>query len=375
MTIEDTTEGRIYAANPYFFQVDTAGNQLPYIDYQNERYINENEIRLLKLVNGEVDYKSQSVQLESAPQLLDGAEKGGYSIQINPGCGAALFSFNVTHPDMEKRSVYGDIRFRQAMSMAMNRAEINDVAYYGMGVVEQYTGISPAPDFISDEMKNYMTQYDPAAANALLDEIGLADTDGDGFRELPSGAPFVMSIDYATQGIGGVEVELVARHWNEVGVKTNFKEVTPDEYRGSQSSNALDVHAWDKGHPLAIVAGNPENFKAPFGNYFSHTQGMLWAAYIDSEGSDGVKPPQWVYDLSDAIDAFQSYALGTPESNEWGEKMTTMITEQSLLLGTVKAPFPTYHRNALKNFAQFKTTSYEYYRTYPYLPTQWYLDE
>jgi peptide/nickel transport system substrate-binding protein len=375
MTIEDTTEGRIYAANPYFFQVDTAGNQLPYIDYQNERYINENEIRLLKLVNGEVDYKSQSVQLESAPQLLDGAEKGGYSLQINPGCGAALFSFNVTHPDMEKRSVYGDIRFRQAMSMAMNRDEINDVAYYGMGVVEQYTGISPAPDFISDEMKNYMTQYDPAAANALLDQIGLADTDGDGFRELPSGAPFVMSIDYATQGIGGVEVELVARHWNEVGVKTNFKEVTPDEYRGSQSSNALDVHAWDKGHPLAIVAGNPENFKAPFGNYFSHTQGMLWAAYIDSDGSDGVKPPQWVYDLSDAIDAFQSYALGTPESNEWGEKMTTMITEQSLLLGTVKAPFPTYHRNALKNFAQFKTTSYEYYRTYPYLPTQWYLDE
>ena len=65
MTIEDTTEGRIYAANPYFHQVDTAGNQLPYIDYQNERYINENEIRLLKLVNGEVDYKSQSVQLLS----------------------------------------------------------------------------------------------------------------------------------------------------------------------------------------------------------------------------------------------------------------------------------------------------------------------
>ena len=375
MTIEDTTEGRVYAANPYFFQVDTAGNQLPYIDYQNERYINENEIRLLKLVNGEVDYKSQSVQLESAPQLLDGAEKGGYSLQINPGCGAALFSFNVTHPDMEKRSVYGDIRFRQAMSMAMNRAEINDVAYYGMGVVEQYTGISPAPDFISDEMKNYMTQYDPAAANALLDEVGLADTDGDGFRELPSGAPLVLSIDYATQGIGGVEVELVARHWNEVGIKTNFKEVTPDEYRGSQSSNALDVHAWDKGHPLAIVAGNPENFKPPFGNYFAHTQGMLWAAYIDSDGAEGVKPPQWVYDLSDAIDAFQSYALGTPESNEWGAKMTTMITEQSLLLGTVKAPFPTYHRNALKNFAQFKTTSYEYYRTYPYLPTQWYLDE
>ena len=375
MTIEDTTEGRVYAANPYFHQVDTAGNQLPYIDYQNERYINENEIRLLKLVNGEVDYKSQSVQLESAPQLLDGAESGGYSLQINPGCGAALFSFNVTHPDMEKRKVYSDIRFRQAMSIALDRNEINDVAYYGMGVVEQFVGISPAPDFVPDAIKMHMTQYDPDGANALLDEVGLKDVDGDGFRELPNGAAFAMNIDYATQGIGGVEVELVARMWNDVGVKTNFKEVTPDEYRGSQSSNALDVHAWDKGQPLAIIAGNPETFKAPFGNYFNHTQGMLWAAYIDSNGTDGVEPPQWVYDLSDGIDKFQSYELGTAESNEWGKKITTMLTEQTLLIGTVKAPFPTYHRNALKNFTQFKTTSYEYYRTYPYLATQWWLDE
>ena len=375
MTIEDTTEGRVYAANPYFHQVDTAGNQLPYIDYQNERYINENEIRLLKLVNGEVDYKSQSVQLESAPQLLDGAESGGYSLQINPGCGAALFSFNVTHPDLEKRKVYSDIRFRQAMSIALDRNEINDVAYYGMGVVEQFVGISPAPDFVPEEIKMHMTQYDPDGANALLDEVGLKDVDGDGFRELPNGAPFAMNIDYATQGIGGVEVELVARMWNDVGVKTNFKEVTPDEYRGLQSSNALDVHAWDKGQPLAIIAGNPETFKAPFGNYFNHTQGMLWAAYIDSNGTDGVEPPQWVYDLSDGIDKFQSYELGTAESNEWGKKITTMLTEQTLLIGTVKAPFPTYHRNALKNFTQFKTTSYEYYRTYPYLATQWWLDE
>ena len=375
MTIEDTTEGRVYAANPYFHQVDTAGNQLPYIDYQNERYINENEIRLLKLVNGEVDYKSQSVQLESAPQLLDGAESGGYQVQINPGCGAALFSFNVTHPDPEKRKVYGDIRFRQAMSIAMNRDEINEVAYYGLGKVEQFVGFSPAPDFVPESIKMHMTQYDPDGANALLDEVGLKDVDGDGFRELPNGDALAINIDYATQGIGGVEVELVARYFNEVGVKTTFKEVTPDEYRGSQAANQLDVHVWDKGQPLAIVAGNPETFKPPFGNYFNHTQGLDWAAYIDSNGDEGTKPPQWVYDLSDGIDKFQSYALGTAESNEWGEKIATMLTEQSLLIGTVKAPFPTYHRNALKNFTQFKTTSYEYYRTYPYLATQWWLDE
>jgi len=375
MTIEDTTEGRVYAANPYFFQVDTAGNQLPYINYQNERYINENEIRLLKLVNGEVDYKSQSVQLESAPQLLDGADAGGYSLQINPGCGSNILSFNVNHADSEKRSVFGDIRFRQAMSISINRDEINDVAYYGLGKVEQFVGISPAPDFVTEDVKMYMTQYDPDGASALLDEVGLKDVDGDGFRELPSGAPLAINLDYATQGFGGVEVELIARYFNEAGIKTSFKEVTPDEYRGSQASNQLDVHLWDKGQPLAIVAGDPETFKPPFGNYFNHTNGLEWAAYIDSNGSEGVEPPQWVYDLSDGIDQFQSYALGTAESNEWGAKITKMLTDQSLLIGMVKAPFPTYHRNALKNFTQFKTTSYEYYRTYPYLATQWWLDE
>ena len=66
------------------------------------------------------------------------------------------------------------------MSIALDRNEINDVAYYGMGVVEQFVGISPAPDFVPEEIKMHMTQYDPDGANALLDEVGLKDVDGDG---------------------------------------------------------------------------------------------------------------------------------------------------------------------------------------------------
>ena len=69
-------------ANPYFHVVDTAGNQLPYISEQDELYINENEVRLLKLVNAEVDYKSQSLQLPGAPMLLDGQENGNYTIDL-----------------------------------------------------------------------------------------------------------------------------------------------------------------------------------------------------------------------------------------------------------------------------------------------------
>ena len=127
LTVADTTEGRHYVANPYFFMVDTAGNQLPYINEQDEVYANDNQVRLLKLVNAEADYKAQSVQLADAPLLLDGQEKGNYTIHLRPKIAMHAFSFNVTSADEEKRKIFGDLRFRTAMSIAMNRAEINEV--------------------------------------------------------------------------------------------------------------------------------------------------------------------------------------------------------------------------------------------------------
>ncbi|MEM9269437.1 MAG: ABC transporter substrate-binding protein, partial [Pseudomonadota bacterium] len=82
--VSDTTEGRKLVANPYFHMVDTTGQQLPYISRQDELYANDNEVRILKLVNAEADYKSQSLTLGAAPLLLENQEKGDYSIQLKP---------------------------------------------------------------------------------------------------------------------------------------------------------------------------------------------------------------------------------------------------------------------------------------------------
>jgi peptide/nickel transport system substrate-binding protein len=375
LTISDTTEGRHLVANPYFFMVDTAGNQLPYINEQDEIYINENEVRILKLVNGEVDYKSQSVRLPSAPILLENQESGGYTVDILPQIQMPTVSFNVTSADLEKRKVFGDLRFRQAMSVAMNRAELNEVVFFGLGTPGQYVPFSPAPDFVDAKWTQYYAQYDPDMAKSLLDEIGLVDTDGDGFRELPNGDKIVLNMQFTTQGIAGQVIELVGQYWADVGVQTAVKEVTPDEYRSAQSSNQLDVAMWGKGQPLAIVLGNNELFVPPFENYFGHRTGMLWAEYVDSGGTAGVKPPAYVDQLIADINAFQSKLSGTPESNELGARLTQNMVENLLFLGTVQSPEPVYHRNALKNFPKFKTWSYEYYRTFPYRGPQWFLDD
>nr|WP_306265014.1 ABC transporter substrate-binding protein [Pararhizobium sp. IMCC3301] len=375
ITVSDTTEGRRYVANPYFYMVDTAGNQLPYINEQDEVYANDNQVRLLKLVNGEVDYKAQSLQLSDAPLLLQNQEKGGYTIQLKPKIAMHAISFNVTSADEEKRKVFGDLNFRKAMSIAINREELNEVAYFGQGTIQQYTGFSPVPDFVDDKWKTFATEFDPDEANRLLDEAGLVDKDNDGFRDLPGGNSLVLNLQFATQGIAGQVVELVGQYWADVGIKTTVKEVTPDEYRSAQSSNQLDVGLWEKGQPLGIILGNNELWVPPFENYFAHRVGMLWAEYVDTDGAKGVEPPAYVTQLIDDVNAFQSEPVGTDKSKELGARLVENMTSNLLFIGTALTPDPIYVNNKLKNVPEFKTASYEYYRTYPYRGPQWFLDE
>ena len=375
ITITDTTEGRHLVANPYFHMVDTAGNQLPYINEQDEVYINENEVRILKLVNAEVDYKEQSLQLASAPLLIENQEKGDYTIDLRPEITLATLAFNVTSADPEKRKVFGDLRFRQAMSVAINRAEINDVAYFGLGEGKQYIAFSPPPSFVDPKWIQHFAQFDPAMANSLLDEIGMADTDGDGFRELPNGDKIVLNLQFSTQGVAGQVVELVGQHWSEVGIQTTVKEVTPDEFRSAQSSNQLDVTWWRKSQPMAIMLGNNELWVPPFSDYFGIRTGMLWAEWVDSDGASGVEPPDYVKQMIADIDAFQSSPAGSAKSDALGARMVENMVSNLLFIGVIQAPAPIYHRNALKNFHSFTTHSYEYYRAYPYRGVQWFLDD
>ncbi|MFT4959449.1 MAG: peptide/nickel transport system substrate-binding protein [Paracoccaceae bacterium] len=371
----ESTEGRHLVANPYFFQVDTAGNQLPYINEQDELFVGESEVRLLKLVNSEVDYKSQSLNLDYAPLLLENQEKGNFSVDLKPEIALNTFSFNVTSEDLAKREVFGNLKFRQAMSVAMNRNEINEVVYFGLGQPQQYIAFSPTPGFVSEETEQSYAQYDPEMAKALLDEVGLVDTDGDGMRELPNGDKLVLNMQVATQGGSVKLVELVGQNWRDIGIDNTVKEITTDEYRSAASSNALDVTFYAKSQPLAVILGISELFQPPFDNYFNHTSGMLWGQYIDTDGASGVKPPQWVYDMMGKIDEFQSAIAGSDESNKLGTELVDLVVDNLLFIGTVKAVAPIYHSNNLKNFAEFKTQSYAYYRTYPYRASQWYLEE
>jgi len=373
--VAENTEGRHLVANPYFHQVDTAGNQLPYINEQDERYVPDTEVRTLTLINGGVTYKSQSVTLDMLPVLLDNAESGNYSVDVNPGISFPVLAFNVTSEDLAKREVFGDLRFRTAMSIAMNRDEINEVVFFGLGVPTQYTTFSPYPQFADPAWESHEIGYDVDRANSLLDEMGLLDADGDGYRDLPNGDPFVLNIQFSTQELSSQLIEITGQNWADVGVASVIKEVTPDEYRSAQSANQLDLMSWSQGAPLGVAMGSNELHVPPFSTYFNARTGMLWAEWIDSDGANGVEPPAYVMGMIDDVNAMQVSAPGSDAQAAAANRLIEAMTSNLLFIGTVKSSSPTYYTNALQNVVQFKTTSYDFYRAYPYNPTQWWLSE
>ncbi len=375
--VEETATGRKLVANPYFFMVDTAGNQLPYIDEIEEQYVADKEVQNLKLTNGEVTYKMQAVFIEDFPVLKENEANGGYRVYLAPGLGENVFyAFNTTHKDPVLRGIFGDVRFREAMSLAINREEIKELVYLGQAEPMQATPAEPLTvTFVTEEQLGHMIDYDPERANALLDEMGLEDADGDGVRERPDGKPLVVRLVYSNQGAPVKLHELVRDYWGAVGVRVDLKEVTSDEYRASANNNDLDVTVWkNDGTSGPTISQDVSRLVPPFGDYFNPGTGFAWAVWKRSGGKEGIEPPDAVKKLWDLAEAFIQLPLGSPDSGRVGAEIVGIHVENLWKIGTVGNILgPVYRRNDLENFKPFSAKTFDYYWAYPFRPKQWYL--
>jgi len=379
IVIEDTSEGRKLVANPYFHMVDTAGNQLPYIPRIEETYVTDKEVQNLKIMNGEVVWKQQAVFLEDFPLLKENESKGNYTVAFAPTFGENVFySFNRTHKDPVLAEIFNDIRFERAMSLAMNRDEINEIVYLGQGTPMQGVPAEPKTvSFVSDEVLNRDIAYDPDTANALLDEMGLTDSDGDGVRERPDGKRLVIRLVYSSQGVPVKMQELVRDYWTAVGVRVDLKEVTSDEYRAAGNNNDLDLTTWKyDGNAGPTISQDVTVFVPPFGDVFNPGTGFRWAAWKSTNGAEGIEPPEDIKKLWDLAEKFIQVEMGSDESNRIGEEIVKIHTDNMLKIGTVGdivAPF--LYRNDLQNVKPILAKTYDYYWVYPYRPQQWFLDQ
>lgn len=377
--VEENTEGRHLVANPYYFMVDTAGNQLPYINEQDELYVPDAEVRNLKIANGEVDYKVQSIDIIDFPLYKENEATGNYTADLGFGVGETIFyGFNLTHPDEALREIFNDVRFRQAMSTAINRDEIVELVYLGQAEPVQATPADPnTVDFVTEEHKTAFIEYDPDAAIALLDDMGLVDVDGDGFRDRLDGEPLTLDLQFSTQGGPAATHELIKEYWEAVGISTRVKEVTSDEYRERANANQADVLTWKyDGTAGAIIVLNTEMLLPPFGEPFNPGIAYLWAEWVNTDGASGVEPPADVLELYDLVEQFLQHPLGSAESNDLGEQIVDIHVENLWKIGIAgNVQQPIIHHNTLGNFGPYEVVSYDYYRSYPMIPAQWYFTE
>ncbi len=221
-----------FTRNPYYWRVDAEGNQLPYIDAINVEIVADEQTRILNCSQGKYDTAFRICGgPNEIPFLSENAASGGYHFLDNYMNGAGAWPGYMVNQDYveggknyeddtperatEIRNLLRDKRFRTALSTGFDRQRVIDVAWGGIAEAKGMTLSPQSWHFAGTEGQAVYKKwseagvgFDAAAANALLDEIGMT-KGADGFRTLPSGADFALTLDISDWG-GSLKVQVDA---------------------------------------------------------------------------------------------------------------------------------------------------------------------
>jgi len=227
--------------NPYYWKVDPFGNQLPYIDHMTFEIFDRETINF-KAINGEVGMQSRHLLFTNYPLLMENRKQGGYRVQHwTPGNGGDLVILpNLNHKDPMLRVLLEDKRFRKALSLALDRGEINEVGYLGVGTPRQMAPPKTS-DFYSEEYESAFIDQNPEKANQLLDEMGLSRRDHRQVRLMVDGRPLKLTIEAATVNNGGSILALVVDHWRRVGIDAEVKQLARPLWQQRVDAKLHDV--------------------------------------------------------------------------------------------------------------------------------------
>ena len=372
---EDDFGNKLYTANPYFFKVDTAGNQLPYTDSLRRILVEDLEVQDLKAIAGEYTHFGWG-KLTSYPTYRANEEAGGYRTALatyNRG-NEYSFIFNLTHPDPYLKELFNDIRWRQAMSMAINRDEINELVYFGLATASQ---AAPTPDsmFFEDWMADYYANYDVDAANALLDELGLDQRDADGYRLRSTGEPLFINYQASVPEDAWLMIaELVTSYWQAVGVNVQFKLIEIGLYSELRNQGEHDVASW--GLDIVDIGeySNGANNLRP--NWGARAGAVQWQKWFNTDGAEGEEPPEDVKKMNEAFDNWGKSAFGSDDYKKYGKEAYDLSFKGLYQIGTIQLPPQALlFASDLMNTPPNNTTgkwSWSYRQWQMFMPETWY---
>jgi peptide/nickel transport system substrate-binding protein len=343
------SEQFVFTRNPYYHRIDPQGHQLPYIDRFLLQSV-EPKIVPVKTGAGESDLQARYLNFDNYTFLKQAAARNDYDVRLwvtGRGANFALFP-NLTVADPVWRQVIRDVRFRRALSLAINRHEINMVVFYGLAAEGNNTALKASPLY-DPEAQHAWAQYDPDRANKLLDEMGLTERDGADYRLLPDGRPLTIIIESPGDNADQTDIlQLVRDSWRTIGVKLLIKTTQREVFRNRVFSGQSVMSVFfgaENGLPTPM--SSPAEWAPTDQQQFQWSQ---WGNYVESNGKAGepidMPAPR---ELLDLYNRWTKSSSREERTAIW-KKMLEINADQVFTIGLASAvPQPVVVRNTLRN--------------------------
>ena len=362
--------------NPHFWAVDEAGNQLPYLDGIQLTLVESIGIGILRAAQGEIDMQGRHIHLDQFIPLKEAEADGDYTLLTWPGFGGSdvAFFFNMSLPGPTGDAVRTK-EFRQALSLAIDRSAIQEILFLGLGEVRQNVPPPGHPYYPGDDIAKLRTEYDPDAANTLLDTV-FPDKDSDGWRT-SGGERIVVTITVAdTFGIWPDTAQIVGRAWEAVGVKTEVNQTSRREHFDRWQTNEWAVLVWLEDTTASTFSRI--HTRAPEGVTNFHGPGCgLWLQTGGREGEPGVEGSPCAQESLDLLDMHRR-GPGLPEAerNALGKEIYKTVVENQYNIGIVGlSPMVqgvVVKKNTLHNVPDTGANDWTFRTPNSGFPEQWY---
>ena len=351
---------QMFVRNPYYHRIDARGVQLPYIDVVNMMIVSGGLVAA-KSNAGEVDLQARGLDFSDVSILKKGEADGGNYRTLLWGNGVAsqiAIYPNLNFNDPVWRDVMRDARFRRALSLGIDRRMINRALYFGLAHEGGMTALSSSPLHDHDQFVQW-SQMDLAAANALLDDMGLTDRMPSGLRKLPDGRPMEFVIETAGER---QEVEnalaIITDTWRDLGIKLVMRPLDRDILRNrvyAGVSMAAVWFGWDNGLPTASTS---PKYLAPTSQDF--LAWPKWGQYHVTDGSAGEPPDmEAAQRLMMLAHSWEKTTVPAQRAAIWHEMLSIHATEQFAIGILSEAPQPVVISKRLRNVPEQAIWAYE----------------
>jgi peptide/nickel transport system substrate-binding protein len=326
----------VFQRNPYYYRIDSKGVQLPYFDSVVFTQAAANLIPA-KAGLGESDLQPRYLKMRDYTFLRKSAKQSGVEVRLwEEGSGSQLALYpNLNAKDDDWRKLNRDVRFRRALSLAIDRDELNQVAFIGLAKPSNNT-IMPRSVLFKPEYATKWASHDPKAANKLLDEIGLTKRNGAGIRLMPDGELMNLVVEYTGEDTEVSDVlHLITDHWKKIGIRLISKPQSTENFRLRAFSGEANMLAY-----AGITTAVPTPDTSPKEFAPAETGGLQWSRwgmYVQMKGKQGEQ-----CDMAEAcqlLDMLREWEKATSEDGRrkvW-DKMLSINVDQVFTIGTVNS--------------------------------------